>query len=92
MLNATAGLLPDRFEEQLRFWQVEGEFLTRLTGTPKIIDTAVADIPKVTLFFDSFSVQVRPESPGGVHLGAQERAELIALPARPSSAPPTGRR
>lgn len=80
VLDATAGLLPDRFEEQLRFWQVEGEFLTRLTGTPKIIDTAVTDIPKVTLFFDSLAVRVRPESPSGVHLSAQERADLIALP------------
>ena len=78
--QAFADLLPDRFEEQLRFWEVEGEFLIRLTGTPKIVQNSLADVPKVTALFDAFAVRVRPESAGGIHLSPGERTELLALP------------
>jgi hypothetical protein len=78
--GAFADLLPDRFEEQLRFWEVEGEFLRRLTGSPKITENSIADVPKVTDLFDAFAVRVRPGSPSGIHLSAAERAELVALP------------
>lgn len=78
-LAATANLLPDRFEEQRRFWDVEGEFLMRLTGTPKIVENALADIPKINAFFAAFAERVRVASASGIHLSAQERSELLAM-------------
>ncbi|MEO8428561.1 MAG: hypothetical protein ABI651_15785, partial [Verrucomicrobiota bacterium] len=75
-----SGLLPDRFEEQKRFWEVEGEFLVRLTATPKILENTAVDVPKIIELFDALADRVQPAGPSGVHLSATERAELVALP------------
>ncbi len=74
------GLIPDRLVEQRKFWEVEGEFLVRLTGTDKILDSESAEIPRLTAFFDALAVRVQPGSPSGVRLSPTERSELIALP------------
>lgn len=79
LATATANLLQDRFAEQIRFWEVEGEFLKRLTGTPKIVENSLADVPLVSAFFDAFAERVRAATPAGVRLSAEERAELLAM-------------
>lgn len=81
---AFADLLPDRFEEQNRFWEVEGEFYVALTGTSKIANLGDEDAPKISALFEALRQRVQPGSPAGIHLSAAERAELVALE-RPSN-------
>lgn len=82
--GTVASLLPDRLVEQREFWKAEEEFLVKLTGTPRILQSESAEVPLLTAFFDAFSDRVQPTGPSGVRLSAGERAELIALP-RPAS-------
>ncbi len=75
-----ATLIPDRLVEQRKFWEVEGDFLIKLTGTAKILESESAEVPLLSAFFDAFSDRVQAAGPNGVRLSASERAELIALP------------
>ncbi|MBL9140122.1 MAG: Ig-like domain-containing protein, partial [Verrucomicrobiales bacterium] len=79
------GFIPiaDPLEEQFYIWAVEEEYLLRLTGTEKFVQTEVEDIPRMNTFLDLFSTYVGAGSEAGIHLGAVERAELLAMP-RPS--------
>lgn len=76
-------LLPDRLIEQERFWEVEGDFLVKLAGTPKILQMGIVDLPAFNAFIEELGERVQPNTPSGVHLSAEERAFLVALP-RPS--------
>ncbi|MCK6500351.1 MAG: carboxypeptidase-like regulatory domain-containing protein, partial [Nitrospira sp.] len=75
-----ANLLPDRMVEQRKFWEVEGDFLVKLTGTPKILESDSSEVRRITDFFDSFADRVRADSASGIALSAAERSELVSLP------------
>jgi hypothetical protein len=75
-----ASLLPDRLVEQRKFWEVEGDFLVKLTGTPKILESESSEVRRITGFFDAFADRVRADSASGIALSATERSELVALP------------
>ncbi|MBL9136647.1 MAG: hypothetical protein JNK85_12295 [Verrucomicrobiales bacterium] len=75
-----ANLIPDRMVEQRKFWEVEGDFFVKLTGTPKILESDSSEVRRITDFFDAFADRVRTGSASGIALSAAERSELVALP------------
>jgi hypothetical protein len=73
-------LLPDRLEEQRMFWSTEEKYLEALTGTSKILEMDEEGAERMKSFFTTLAERVRQGTPSGIHLSAQERSELVALP------------